>query len=669
MLAGPCSQPRLRVSAAALFACALVLALVGEAQGAPGDLDRSFSGDGKQITDFAGGFDAGTALAVQRDGKIVVVGSARKSATPGSDSDFAVARYHVDGSLDESFSGDGKQATDFGGNDDFGNAMAVQADGKILVAGASGFDFAVVRYNAEGTLDSSFGIEGKLTTNFADDVDTGRAMALQGDGRIVVVGSSHDDFALARYNTDGSLDESFSGDGKQTTRFGGWGRAVAVQADGKILVAGSSYQGVARGDDFAVARYNADGSLDSSFTGDGSQMTDFAQNNDYGNAVAVQGDGRIVVVGGAYQTGFALARYNADGSLDNSFSGDGTQTTSFGGGRDVGAGVAVQADGKLVVAGFGPGDFALARYNADGSLDSSFSGGGKQTTDVGNDDYGNAVAMQSDGRILVAGFSGTFAGGYDFALARFDGGPAPLLPPPALILDPPLGAAPPAAELPAAAAPAAPSAAAPPPAGTDRVTAKLQLARATVDRRERVLDVLAPITSLASGRARLELQAAGRRYRFAKPVDARVGRIHFRQRIPAEQARLGTGILTINYPGDADTRPQSVRLRAAARRAGLRPARPTIADGRLRAVGTISSRARGVVRVQIEYATGSEATTLHLSAAISNGRWSLNQALPQAVRDDIARRTGTVHAYTLFTGYQPARMRGEMRSFQVLGDR
>ncbi|MBA3749196.1 MAG: calcium-binding protein, partial [Solirubrobacterales bacterium] len=151
MLAGPCSQPRLRVSAAALVACALVLALVGEAQGAPGDLDRSFSGDGKQITDFAGGFDAGTALAVQRDGKIVVVGSARKSATPGSDSDFAVARYHVDGSLDESFSGDGKQTTRFGG---WGRAVAVQADGKIVVAGSSyqgvarGDDFAVARYNA-----------------------------------------------------------------------------------------------------------------------------------------------------------------------------------------------------------------------------------------------------------------------------------------------------------------------------------------------------------------------------------------------------------------------------------------------------------------------------------------------------------------------------------------
>ncbi|CAA9479757.1 MAG: FIG005080: Possible exported protein [uncultured Solirubrobacteraceae bacterium] len=660
MLAGRCSQPRLRVLAAALFACALALALVGEAQGAPGELDNSFSGDGKQITDFAGGFDAGGDLAVQRDGKIVVAGGARRSDVPSSENfDFAVARYHVDGSLDDSFSGDGKQTTDFGDHDS-GSAVAVQADGKILVAGTSGFDLAVVRYNADGTLDASFGSGGKLTTDFANGVDAGQAIALQADGRIVVAGSSHGDFALARYNADGSLDSSFSGDGKQTTFFNGGGSAVAIQADGKIVIAGHSWQGDGRGYDFAVARYDADGSLDSSFTGDGSQMTDFSGNDDGGGAVAVQGDGRIVVVGAAHGAGFALARYNADGSLDNSFSGDGTQTTSFGGFRDGGAGVALQADGRIVVAGSSHDDFALARYHVDGSLDSSFAVDGKQRTDVGGHDAGGAVALQADGRIVVAGFSGTFAEGYDFSLARFDGDPAALLPPPALILDPPRGAAPRADEMPAAAAP---------PAGTARVTAKLQLARATVDRRERVLDVFAPITSLASGRARVELQAAGRRYRFAKPVDARGGRIRFRQRIPAEQARLGTGILTISYPGDADTRPQSVRLRAAARHADLRPARPTIADGRLRAAGTISSRARGAVRVQIEYATGSEAATLQLSAAISNGRWSLNHALPQTVRDDIARRTGTVHAYTLFTGYLPARMRGEMRSFQILGDR
>jgi len=211
----------------------------------------------------------------------------------------------------------------------------------------------------------------------------------------------------------------------------------------------------------------------------------------------------------------------------------------------------------------------------------------------------------------------------------------------------------------------------PPPASQPGLlTAKLSLARATINRRDRVLDVLAPITSLASGRVNVELHAAGRRYRFTAPVNSRDGRIRFRQRIPAAQARLGTGIVTITYRGDSDTRPQTVRLRAAIGKAELRLARPTItADGRLRASGTVSRRARGVVRVQIEYVTDAKTITRQYLARISNGRWSLNQALSPAIRAEIGRRSGTVHSYTLFTGYLQARMRGEMRSYQVLGAR
>jgi len=168
----------------------------------------------------------------------------------------------------------------------------------------------------------------------------------------------------------------------------------------------------------------------------------------------------------------------------------------------------------------------------------------------------------------------------------------------------------------------------------------------------------------------VELRAAGRRTRFTAPINSRDARIRFRQRIPRAQADLGTGILTIAYGGDADTRPQTVRLRAASRRADLRLGRPTLsADGRLRASGTVSRLARGVVRVQIEYVVDGSTTTLQFLARIRNGRWSLDERLPQPVRNAIARRTGTVHSYTLFTGYYPRRVRGEMRSFQVLGPR
>ena len=226
----------------------------------------------------------------------------------------------------------------------------------------------------------------------------------------------------------------------------------------------------------------------------------------------------------------------------------------------------------------------------------------------------------------------------------------------------------PAAVTPPAPPPDAPSG--PAPAAASKLTAKLSLARATINRRDRVLDVFAPITSLASGRVDVELHAAGRRFRFTAPIDSTNARIRFRQRIPAAQARLGTGILTITYSGDADTRSQTVRLRAAFRPAVLRLARPTIAsDGRLRASGTVSPLARGVVRVQLEYVLDDKTVTRQFNARIANGRWSINQPLSQAVRDEIARRSGTVHSYTLFTGYLLARMRGEMRSFQVLGNR
>ena len=198
------------------------------------------------------------------------------------------------------------------------------------------------------------------------------------------------------------------------------------------------------------------------------------------------------------------------------------------------------------------------------------------------------------------------------------------------------------------------------------LTAKLALARATINRRDRVLDVLAPVTSLASGRVRVELHAAGRRYRFTAPVDSQDGRIGFRKRIPRAQADLGTGIVTIAYPGDEDTRPQEVRLRAASHKANLELQRPVIEDGRLKAQGAVSDRARGLVRLQLQYVVDGQTETLKLRGRIDDGRWKIDEALSEVVRDAIGRRTGTVHSYTLFTGYYPRRVRGEMRSYQVL---
>ncbi len=360
------------------------------------------SGNGKVTTDF-GGFDDARSVTVQSDGKILLAGS--------SGDDFALARYNSEGSLDTTLSSDGKLTTDFGGSD-FGNSVALQPDGKILLAGSSNGNFAVVRYNPNGSLDTSFGFNGRVTTDFGSLEDYGYSVTVQSDGKILLAGSSDGDFALARYSSDGSLDTTFSSYGKFTTDFGGsdYGYSVVLQPDGKILLAGTSSC------DFALARYNTDGSLDTSFNDDGKLTTDFGD-YDFGYSVTVQPDGKILVTGSS-NSDFALARYNSDGSLDTTLSSDGKLTTDFGG-YDSGYSVTVQPDGKILVAGltgFGNGDFDVARYNSNGALDSTFGSDGKVTTDFGGGwDGCYSLALLSDGRILVAGLSGD-----DFALARYN---------------------------------------------------------------------------------------------------------------------------------------------------------------------------------------------------------------------------------------------------------
>src|SRR6185295_13386784 len=250
-----------------------------------------------------------------------------------------------------------------------------QPDGKIVVVGSeSDVRFALARYNPNGSLDTSFSGDGKQTTSFTIGgefiYNAAFGVALQGNGKIIAVGGTGStgpsDFALARYNPNGSLDTSFSGDGRQTTDFGGFATGVALQGDGKIVAVGRAGDFSAGESDFALARYNPNGSLDTSFSGDGKQTTDFLFGaNDVANDVAIQANGKIVAVGsaqgGATGEDFALARYNANGTLDTSFSADGRKRTSFGA-FDSANGVALQGDGRIVAVGVGNGEFALARY-------------------------------------------------------------------------------------------------------------------------------------------------------------------------------------------------------------------------------------------------------------------------------------------------------------------
>src|SRR5262245_1847419 len=272
-----------------------------------------------------------------------------------------------------------------------------------------------------GDLDLSFGAGGRVTTDFFADADRAGAVALQADGSIVAVGMTtsgggKDNFALARYGPKGNLDLSFSSDGLVVTDFAqGDDEAtdVAIQADGKIVVVGSASNQTDELD-FALARYNPDGTLDLSFGTSGTVVTDFGDSDDMAHSVAIQADGHIVVLGTivGQSPAFGLARYNADGSLDSTFGAGGLVTNSFFPGATIVAGdsVAIQSDGNIVAVGRVNKFMTLTRYLPSGDLDLTFEGTGAVFTDFGNVKpgvfqyaEGRSVAIQDDGRIVVAG--------------------------------------------------------------------------------------------------------------------------------------------------------------------------------------------------------------------------------------------------------------------------
>jgi uncharacterized delta-60 repeat protein len=239
---------------------ALSATLTGLALAAGGDLDQTFGGDGNVTTNFTSGNDGAGDLAIQPDGKIVAAGRASGTAGFGR---FALARYKPNGALDTTFGGDGKVATNFTVGSDWANGVLIQADGKIVAAGTANVGrFALARYNPNGTLDATFSGDGKVTTNLTSGVDIAAGVASQADGKIVAGGEAGfccewTGSFLARYKTDGTLDTIFSGNGKVTTNFtAGFDSAqgVAIQADGKIVAAGGAFFGE-RDARFALARY------------------------------------------------------------------------------------------------------------------------------------------------------------------------------------------------------------------------------------------------------------------------------------------------------------------------------------------------------------------------------------------------------------------------------
>jgi uncharacterized delta-60 repeat protein len=398
-----------------------------------GALDTSFDGDGMLDGDL-GRNEIIRAVALQPDGKIVCIG-AMESKKKGYD--FVLARLLPEGDLDEQFGDEGLNGLDFFGGEDVAYALAIQPDGKIVVAGeaanpaTNSSDFALARFNSNGSIDQSFGSDGTVVTDFSGRAEHIFALVLQPDGKIVAAGftegDTNDDFALARYNSDGTLDMSFGAGGKLHTDFlnnRDVGYALAIQPDGKIVAGG-----VASGN-FGLARYNSDGSLDPSFgySQNGKVNIDFATHNDLAYAIILQPDGKIVVGGYAFNQGntdadFALARLESNGTLDPSFGTGGRITTDFSGGLDSACAVRLQPDGKILASGYATGasgkDFALARYSNDGSLDTTFGTLGKTSTDFfGLDDWAWGMALSPTGRAVVVGYATTDEN-EDFAIACY----------------------------------------------------------------------------------------------------------------------------------------------------------------------------------------------------------------------------------------------------------
>jgi len=401
------------------FALMVCLGLfVGYGQAADGDLDDSFGVGGKVITNcgtLCGGIGS---VAIQADGKIVVVSS------------NALFRYNSNGSLDTSFGSSGKVTT----GENF-KKLALQTDGKIVVAGTNSLiHISVARYNSDGSLDTSFGTGGKVTTSIRSS-DSANALAVQTDGKIVVAGETNDsssssDIAVVRYNSNGSLDTSFGIGGKVTTsiRSSNYADALAVQTDGKIVVTGITFDS-SSSSDIAMVRYNSNGGLDTSF-GTGGKVTTSIRSFDFAEAIAIQSDGKIVVAGYTGDSlssgGYAVVRYNGNGGLDTSFGTGGIVTTSIGGKYESASDLAIQTDGKIVVAGktgdsISSGVIAVVRYNGNGGLDTSFGTGGKVTTSIVGSKYESAsdLAIQTDGKIVVAGSTGDTLSSLNIAVVRY----------------------------------------------------------------------------------------------------------------------------------------------------------------------------------------------------------------------------------------------------------
>jgi uncharacterized delta-60 repeat protein len=413
---------------------ATLLFLFNSLSAQPGTLDASFGNSGITVTPIGFSSDLGWAIDLLPNGKVVQVGQTYN----GTNSDFGVVRYDPDGVLDSGFGNNGTTSIPVGTGDDYARALVVQSDQKMLIGGQSVvgtlYDFTFVRLLANGDLDPTFGQGGTVTVPVGDEDDDLQALAILPDGKILATGLAYHNnewkFALLRLKSNGDLDNTFGTNGKVLTSFtstGAFARGLVVQSDGKIVVAGES------NNNFAVARYLANGTLDNTFGQNGQATFDFG-GIDRCKALALQNDGKLLLVGSQRGTApgstfdFAVVRLLTNGTLDPDFGIGGLAAADFNNSDDEAFAIVVQNDGKIVLGGEHTpttnSNAALVRFNANGTVDSGFGTNGRVVTAIHNDEQDGfySLVLQSSGRIVAGGWGRGAQPNLDFVLAGYDGG-------------------------------------------------------------------------------------------------------------------------------------------------------------------------------------------------------------------------------------------------------
>ncbi len=404
-----------------------------------GALDMSFDKDGKVTTAIGVDMDnKAECVAVQDDGKIVIGGR----TGDGTSDDIVLVRYNTDGSLDTNFGTLGVVIQPLQGIES-ATGITIQKDGKLVVVGwtddGSKISIVLLRYETSGVLDQSFGVNGVVTETIGGARDEATGVALQKNGKIVVSATSYygttNYFATLRYDTKGLLDGSFQGGIvlKCVGSISSESSSIAIQKDQKIILAGSSFNG--NDWEFALVRFDLDGTLDENFGTKGVVIGSIGGGNDFSSSLLVQEDRMIVIAGFSFdgtRSNFTLQRYGPEGTLDGSFGVNGTIISHIGSGHSQVNGIVYQKDGKIIAAGNssdGTGDmYTLVRYDSDGLLDTKFGNNGITKTKIlGVNDNANSIALQGDGKVVLAGSSAKSTD-YDISLARYLIATPPLAP-------------------------------------------------------------------------------------------------------------------------------------------------------------------------------------------------------------------------------------------------